>query len=106
MILLFELGARIDDFFNIRLVDIYRQVTYVQIRLHWKGDKPRYVPLLNDVIPYLNDYLEEFHPDSTKEDFLAYTIHRGRHTQMTAGTVNHLLKNYASIAATNNPLFL
>ena len=105
MIMLYETGARIEEFLNIHLSDIFRQENCVQLRLHGKGNKTRYIPLLDDVIPHLDNYLKEFHPDSPDNDFLIYTIHKEKHTQMTEGTVNHLLKKYASIAAEKDPLF-
>lgn len=105
MVMLYETGARIEEFLNIRLSDIFRQESCVQIRLHGKGDKTRYIPLLDDVIPHLDYYLKEFHSDSPDNGFLIYTVHQGKHTQMTEGTVNHLLKKYASSAAEKDPLF-
>lgn len=105
MIMLYETGARIEEFLSIKLSDFLRQDNCVQLRLHGKGDKTRFIPLLDDVILHLDHYLEEFHPDSTGSDYLMYTVHQGKHTQMTEGTVNHLLKKYASIAAEKDPLF-
>ena len=104
MILLYETGARIEEFLNIRLSDIIRQDT-VRIRLHGKGDKVRYIPLLSDVIPYLDAYMAEFHPNCQTSDLLFYTIHQSEHTKMTDGTVNHILKKYAKKAAETDPLF-
>lgn len=105
MILLYETGARIEEFLNIRLSDILRQGNMVQVRLHGKGDKIRYIPLLDDVIEHLDVYLEAFHSESTEKDFLLYTIHQHCHTQMTEGNVNHLLKKYAALANKYDPLF-
>ena len=105
MIMLYETGARIEEFLSIKLSDIFRQENCVQLRLHGKGDKTRYIPILDEVIPHLDHYLEEFHPDSTGSDYLIYTVHQEKHTQMTEGTVNHLLKKYAAVAAETDPLF-
>lgn len=105
MIMLYETGARIEEFLSIQLSDIVRQENCVQVRLHGKGDKTRYIPLLNDVVPYMDIFLEEFHPDSTDKEFLIYTVHQNKHTKMTEGTVNHLLKKYASVATKTDPLF-
>ena len=46
MIMLYETGARIEEFLSIQLSDIARQENCVQVRLHGKGDKTRYIPLL------------------------------------------------------------
>lgn len=105
MIMLYETGARIEEFLSIQLSDIVRQENCVQVRLHGKGEKTRYIPLLNDVVPYMDIFLEEFHPDSTDKEFLIYTVHQNKHTKMTEGTVNHLLKKYASVATKTDPLF-
>lgn len=105
MIFMYETGARISEFLNIRLKDILEQSSTTQVRLHGKGNKVRYIPITDDAMNHLQSYLEEFHLVNDPEDYLVYTIHHGEHTKMTAGTVNHLLKKYATAAIGKDPNF-
>ena len=95
MIHAYETGGRVEELVSMTLSDIIRNGTNVQIRLHGKGDKTRYNPLPAEVIPYLDTYLAEFHPDGKNEDYLFYTIHNGKHTKMAPRTVNSFLSVYA-----------
>lgn len=99
MIFLYETGARIEEFLNLKLKDIVQTGQTSQIRLYGKGRKVRYIPLLKDTVLHLDAYLCEFHPSSVDDDYLFYTVHKNVHTQMSPGNIDHLLKKYASKAA-------
>lgn len=62
------------------LGDIIRNGNAVQIRLHGKGNKTRYIPLSAEVVLHLDVYLAEFHSEGRNQDYLFYTIHSGKHT--------------------------
>lgn len=96
MIHAYETGGRIEELLSMKLGDIIRNGNNVQIRLHGKGDKTRYNPLPEEVTPHLNAYLQEFHPNGNNDDFLFYTIHNSKHTQMAPRTVNSFLAGYAN----------
>ena len=95
MIHAYETGGRVEELVSMTLGDIIRNGTSVQIRLHGKGNKTRYNPLPSEVIPHLDAYLAEFHPDGKNEDYLFFTIHNGIHTKMAPRTVNSFLAGYA-----------
>lgn len=95
MIHAYETGGRIDELVNMTLGDIIRNGNNVQIRLHGKGNKTRYIPFPADVIPHLDAYLTEFHPNGSNEDYLFYTNHDSKHTKMAPRTVNSFLYSYA-----------
>lgn len=95
MIHAYETGGRIEELVTMTLGDIVRNGTTVQIRLHGKGNKTRYNPLPVEVIPHLDAYLAEFHPDDDNDDYLFYTVHDGHHTKMTPRAVNSFLDIYA-----------
>ena len=95
MIHAYETGGRIEELVSMTLGDIIRNGTSVQIRLHGKGDKTRYNPLPEEVIPHLDAYLAEFHPHGEISDYLFYTVHNGSHTKMTPRAVNSFLEGYA-----------
>ena len=95
MIHAYETGGRVEELVSMTLGDIIRNGRNVQIRLHGKGDKTRYNPLPAEVIPHLDAYLAEFHPDGRNKDYLFYTVHDGQHTKMAPRTVNSFLSVYA-----------
>ena len=95
MIHAYETGGRIEELLDMTLSDIIRNGKNIQIRLHGKGDKTRYIPFPEEAIPHLDAYLLEFHPAGKNDDFLFYTIHKGAHTQMAPRTVNSFLAKYA-----------
>jgi site-specific recombinase XerD len=74
MIHAYETGGRVDELVNMQVGDIIRNGKNIQICLHGKGNKTRYIPLACDVVPHLNAYLAEFHSDPQNEDYLFYTI--------------------------------
>lgn len=95
MIQAYETGGRVEELVSMTLGDIIRNGSSVQIRLHGKGDKIRYIPFPTEAIPHLDAYLAEFHPDGKNEDHLFYTIHNGKQTKMAPRTVNAFLSVYA-----------
>lgn len=105
MIHAYETGGRIEELLNMKLGDIIRNGSSVQIRIHGKGNKFRYNPLPEEVIPYLDAYLAEFHPDGSNEDYLFYTSHDNKHTKMSARAVNAFLAGYAGRLHDNDPEF-
>ena len=105
MIHAYETGGRIEELVSMTLGDIIRNGDSVQVRLHGKGDKTRYNPLPAEVVPHLDAYLAEFHPDGRNDDYLFYTIHNGEHTKMAPRTVNSFLSAYAKKLHEMDPAF-
>ena len=91
MILAYETGARIQELLDLRLNCILRSDTSVRVKIHGKGNKTRYVPLLGVTVKHLDAYLASFHKASPLDALLFYTIHNATKTQMKAGTVDYLL---------------
>lgn len=105
MIHAYETGGRIEELVNMTLGDIIRNGNAVQIRLHGKGNKTRYIPFPAEAVPHLDVYLAEFHPNGRNQDYLFYTIHSGEHTQMAPRTVNSFLSAYARELHKADPAF-
>lgn len=70
MIHAYETGGRVEELVSMTLGDIVRNGPGVQIRLHGKGNKTRYIPFPAEAIPHLDAYLAEFHPDGKNDDFI------------------------------------
>jgi len=94
LILAYETGARMQELLNIKIGDIFNSGTNSKVRILGKGSKIRYVPLMNSTVKHLNAYLTEFHASSGNEDYLFYTVHDRKRTQMKPGTVDFFFKKY------------
>lgn len=98
LIFAYETGARMQELLNLQISCIIRSDVSVKIRIHGKGKKIRYVPLLGTTVKHLDSYLAEFHKECQIENFLFYTIHDSQHTQMKPGTVDYFMKKYGKLA--------
>lgn len=98
MIFAYETGARIQELLDLRLNCIIRGDTSVRVKIHGKGNKTRYVPLLGLTVKHLDAYLASFHKESPLDALLFYTTHNATKTQMKAGTVDYFLKKYGKLA--------
>lgn len=108
MILMYETGARVQEILDLRLSNIiWNKNTNIQIRIKGKGKKERLVPLLGKTVEHLDAYLKEFHDGRTivNNNYLFFTIHKKKKTQMQQGTVNSFLKIYSQLAHAKDPLF-
>ena len=105
MIFAYETGARIQELLDLQLNCVIRSDAGVRVRIHGKGNKVRYVPLLGSTIKHLDAYLTGFHKDSTQDNFLFYTIHDKKKTQMKPGTVDYFLKKYGKLAHKADDIF-
>lgn len=68
------------------------------LRLLGKGDKPRCVPLLDITIENLEYYISLYHPQKKPDDFLFYTIIKGRQDKMSVANAERLIEKYGSQA--------
>jgi site-specific recombinase XerD len=105
MIFAYETGARIQELLDLQLSSIIRSDTGIRIRIHGKGNKVRYVPLLGAAVKHLDAYLLSFHRDDPPDTFLFFTIHDSKKTQMKPGTVDYFLKKYGKYANEVDRLF-
>lgn len=94
LILAYETGGRMQELLDIKIGGIIHSETNVKVRILGKGSKIRYVPLMDSTLKHLDSYLAEFHVSSGNEDYLFYTVHDRKKTQMKPGTVDYFLKKY------------
>lgn len=95
MIFMYETGVRVSELVNIKVKDIDFSHNVTRVRILGKGNKVRYVPLPSDVNKHLDIYLKRFHKENDLNEFLFYTKHEHRKTQMSPGSVDSFLKKYA-----------
>lgn len=105
MIFAYETGARIQELLDLRLSCIIRGDSSVRVKMHGKGNKTRYLPLLGSTVKHLDAYLTGFHKGSPMDAFLFYTIHDSQKTQMKPGTIDYFLKKYGKLAHATDTTF-
>lgn len=105
LIFAYETGTRLQELLDLRLGSIVRNDAIVRVRIHGKGNKTRYVPLLGNTIKHLDAYLAEFHVGSSNEAYMFFTTHDSLHTQMKPGTVDYIMNKYGEIARSKDETF-
>ena len=105
MILAYESGTRTRELLDLTCDCIGECGGYVTPGAHGKGGKARIVPLASQAVEHLDAYMAEFHPGPDPEGWLLFTVHGGKRTKMSPGTVDHLLKKYAASIHARDPSF-
>lgn len=105
MILAYESGTRMQELLDLTCDRVGECGGYVTLRVHGKGGKARIVPLASQAVEHLDAYMAEFHPGPDPEGWLLFTVHGGKRTKMSPGTVDHLLKKYAASIHARDPSF-
>lgn len=93
---LFATGCRVQELVDMTVADaMYNSNTVA--RLTGKGNKSRFVPLDNDFVNLLKQYLDEFGlSDSKRSGDLLFASHTGQ--KLTRQGVTYILKKYAAQA--------
>lgn len=96
ILILYTTGVRVSELINIKVKDISLTEPYT-IRIHGKGNKGRYVPLMKSVIPHIKKYLSMMHYDDEAK-YEEYLFKNHMNTQFTRQGINYVLKKYADRA--------
>jgi len=76
---LYETGARVSEFINIKLTDLNLS-DYASITLYGKGNKIRVVPISNKLIKLINKYLKEIYINYG-DDYLFYSNYKKKYSR-------------------------
>ncbi len=100
LILLYDTAARIQELLDIKLNDVVLESENTGIYLHGKGDKLRYIPLMDKTVEHLREYLRLFHPVETGDvrQYLFYTTIKGKSDRISVDTVEWMMKKYGKQA--------
>ena len=95
MILLYDTAARIQEIMDLRLRDIQLGKT-PKVTLHGKGGKTRIVPLMENTVKHLKNYVSAFHPGegAYSEQYLFYVIRHGHKNKMHHDTARKFIYSY------------
>lgn len=96
LMLLYTTGMRVSELINIRVKDV-SLMEPCSIRIHGKGNKGRYVPLMKAAVPYMQKYLShmKYVTAEAYEEFL-FQNHMGR--PFTRQGINYVIRKYGEKA--------
>lgn len=100
ILILYTTGVRVSELINIKVRDISLTEPY-NIRIHGKGNKGRYVPLMKTAVSHIKRYLSYMRYD-TEARYEEYLFKNHMNTQFTRQGVNYVLKKYGVKARSIN----
>ena len=104
LLILYTTGVRVSELVNIKVKDISLTEPYT-IRIHGKGNKGRYVPLMKTAVPHIKRYLSYMHYDSEAR-YEEYLFKNHMNAQFTRQGINYVLKKYGDKARAINPVLI
>ena len=97
MIMLYDTGARIQELLSLKIKDICFEKN-ATVRVIGKGNKKRSIPLMNQTVNHMKRYMNIFHPDLKKDDYVFYVVQKNQKQKMSDDNVRKLLNRYGKQA--------
>lgn len=99
MLFLYKTAARVQELVDVRIKDIQLGES-PRVILHGKGGKARVIPLREDVVSHLKQYLLKFHAQESQfsEQYLFYTVRSNAKKRMTEANVRNIVRKYGQMA--------
>ena len=98
MTLMYEAAARCDELLSMKVRDLRLDVRHPAAYLTGKGNKTRSVALLPKAVEHCKQYLQIFHADTCKDDFLFFTVIHGTKQAMSPDNAAAFMKKYGEMA--------
>lgn len=96
---LYETGARVSEFINIKLGDMNLSDN-ASITLYGKGNKIRVVPISQELVKLINKYIKDVY-DNYGGDYLFYSNYKKRYSRSSINKIIDTLVNNLKIKYTN-----
>lgn len=104
LLILYTTGVRVSELVNIKVKDI-SLAEPCTIRIHGKGNKGRYVPLMKTAVPHIKKYLSYMHYDNEAR-YEEYLFKNHMNAQFTRQGINYVLKKYGDKARLLDPALI
>lgn len=104
LLILYTTGIRVSELINIKVKDISLTEPYT-IRIHGKGNKGRYVPLMKTAVPHIKKYLAFMHYDQESR-YEEYLFKNHMNSQFTRQGINYVIKKYGDKARLLEPTLI
>lgn len=103
MILLYDTAIRLHELIDLNINDVDLNGLTVHIA-SGKGNKERTVAITDITAEHLKNYMSAYHKDTTDmNDFLFYTIIKGRKGRISSSTIERFIQKYADEARISSP---
>lgn len=102
IIMLYDTAARINELLSLKLKDLNLSESNSYVSIRGKGNKLRYLPLMDKTLAHLGSYLKIFHPGDNANDgdrYLFYSVIHCTPCRLSTDTVALFLKKYGGAAA-------
>jgi len=103
MALLYDTGCRDQEILDLRLCDVHINKDAGAIHTTGKGHKFRATPISKDIIRIYRKYIQIFHPDLDKNQYLFYTTRKGIKSKMSDDNMARFMKKYEASARKEKP---
>ena len=95
----YETACRISEVLSVTVSDLFLDAEVPFVKLHGKGKKERIVPLSDNMVYCLHNYLQKFHDSKdVRVNTLFYSVRNGVCCKLCVRTVQVFLKKYAERA--------
>lgn len=93
--LLYDSGCRDQEMLDLQIKDfLVHDDGKAELQIIGKGSKYRVTPISEDVVSLYKDYIKIYHPHSSENQYLFYTLRKGVVTKMSDDNVSRFLKKY------------
>ena len=100
MTLMYDCAARCSELLDLRIQNLRLNSTHPIVQLCGKGNKVRLIPLMPQTVILCKEYMDHFHPESTRSgtDFFFFTSTHGTKRRMSSDNVAYFMKKYGEQA--------
>ncbi len=96
MTILYDSAIRADELINLDLLDVNINNDVPYLRIYGKGSKERIVPISENTVLLIQNYIRIYHASGRSSPFI-YTIINGRKNHMSERNIERILEKYGDI---------
>ena len=96
MTILYDSAIRADELINLDLLDVNINNDVPYLRIYGKGNKERIVPISENTVLLIQNYIRIYHASGRSSPFI-YTIINGRKNRMSERNIERILEKYGDI---------
>lgn len=102
MTILYDAAIRADELINLDLSDVNINNDIPYLRIYGKGSKERIVPVTDNTVLLIQNYIRLYHISDKTSPFI-YTIINGRKNRMSERNIERILEKYGDIVRKKYP---
>ena len=102
MTILYDTAIRADELINLDLSDVNINNDVPYLRIYGKGSKERIVPVTDNTVLLIRNYISVYHISDRSSPFI-YTIINGRKNRMSERNIERILEKYGDIVRKSCP---